>query len=138
MINMNSGHGQPVPHSLGATKWQSRTGHHQPAASGNNKQGVPRFYWVFRVEKKHKVLLGFSWLSFTGFQAEFSAVKKDPDSIVFKDTEASCCRLDGLNPAVESLGDSIPARPLPSKNTGDFEGDEKFVLGLRLWRNNDC
>jgi len=53
------------------------------------------------------VLLRFSWLIFIGFQAEFSAVKEDPDSIVFKEPEASCCRLDGLNPAVESLGDSI-------------------------------
>jgi hypothetical protein len=59
MINMNSGHGQPVPHSLGATKWQSRTGHHQPAASGNNKQGVPRFYWVFRVEKNTRFFWDF-------------------------------------------------------------------------------
>ena len=53
------------------------------------------------------VLLRFSWLIFIGFQAEFTAVKEDPDSIVFKEPEASCCRLDGLNPAVESLGDSI-------------------------------
>jgi hypothetical protein len=53
------------------------------------------------------VLLGFLWLNVTGFQAEFSGIKEDPDSIVFKEPEASCCRLDGLNPAVESLGDSI-------------------------------
>lgn len=26
---------------------------------------------------------------------------------MFKEPEASCCRLDGLNPALESLGDSI-------------------------------
>jgi hypothetical protein len=26
---------------------------------------------------------------------------------------------------------SIPARPLPAKNTGDFKGDEKFVPGLK-------
>jgi len=41
------------------------------------------------------------------FQAEFFAVKEIPDSIMFKEPEASCCRLDGLNPAVESLGDCI-------------------------------
>jgi hypothetical protein len=59
-------------------------------------------------ERLHlKVLLGFSWLSFTGFEAEFSAVKQNSNSIMFKEPEASCCRLDGLNPAVESLGDSI-------------------------------
>ena len=58
---------------------------------------------------RQRALLRFSWLIFTGFQAQFSALKQNPNSIVCKKPEASCCRLDRLNPAVESLGDSIPA-----------------------------
>ncbi len=44
---------------------------------------------------------------FTGFQDQFSAVKENQNSVVFNDTEASCCGFDRLNAAVESLGDSI-------------------------------
>jgi len=53
------------------------------------------------------VLLGFSWLSFTGFEAEFSAVKQNSNSIVFKDTEGTRRRFDRLNSAVESFSDSV-------------------------------
>jgi hypothetical protein len=48
-------------------------------------------------------LPGFSRLIFIGFQAAFSAVNENPDSMVFKDTAASCCGLDRLNPTVESF-----------------------------------
>jgi hypothetical protein len=50
-----------------------------------------------------EALSGFSSLIFTELQASFSKGKESPNSIVFKDSEASCCRLDRLNPAVESL-----------------------------------
>ena len=57
-----------------------------------------------------RVLLGFSWLSFTGFQTEFSAVKQNSNSVVFKDTEATRRGFDRLNPAVESFSDSVTDR----------------------------
>ena len=53
------------------------------------------------------VLLRFSWLIRAGFQAEFSAEEQNSNSIVFKDSKASCCRLDGLDAAVESFGRSV-------------------------------
>ena len=56
---------------------------------------------------RQRALLRFSWLIFIGFQAQFSALKQNPNSIVFKEPEATRCRLDRLNPAVESLGDFI-------------------------------
>ena len=60
---------------------------------------------AYDIEKR--ALLRFSWLIFIGFQAQFSALKQNLNSIVFKEPEATRCRLDRLNPADESLGDCI-------------------------------
>lgn len=66
--------------------------------------------WASWSLTQESALLGISWLIFTGFKAKFSAVKENRNSIVFKDTEASCCGLDRLNSAVESFGWSVADR----------------------------
>ena len=45
-----------------------------------------------------------------GFRLRFSTQKQHPNSIVLKDTKASCRGLDRLNPAVESGGRSVADR----------------------------
>ena len=64
-------------------------------------------YGILRQFAVSQVLLGFSWLSFTGFQSEFAAVKQNSISVVFKDTEATRRGFDRLNPTVESFNHSV-------------------------------